>query len=85
VFIDYAVVSDCINPGSYGEICVKCNACGRFNKETQKECALNLYRELLQEAKEFNNWIEGREETQRKNKDSNIKYFTEKIRELESS
>ena len=21
---------NCINPSSYGEICVQCNACGRF-------------------------------------------------------
>lgn len=47
MFIDYSVAKDCINPNSYGVICLKCNACGRFNKEKQKESALELYRENL--------------------------------------
>jgi len=31
VFIDYAPIKGCKNPDSYGEICVKCNKCHRFN------------------------------------------------------
>lgn len=38
MFIDYGVTKDCVNSDSYGEICVKCNQCGRFNKkEKEKE------------------------------------------------
>ena len=43
VHIDYGVCKDCINPDSYGEICVKCNACGRFGKETMWEARYNMY------------------------------------------
>ena len=35
-FIDYGVTKDCVNPDSYGTICVKCNQCGRFNKNKEK-------------------------------------------------
>lgn len=32
-FIDFKARDDCENlENSYGEICVKCNRCGRFNK-----------------------------------------------------
>ena len=35
--IDYGVTDDCQNlEESYGEICVKCNKCGRFDKEKEK-------------------------------------------------
>lgn len=38
IFIDYAVTDDCKNlDGSYGEICVQCNRCGRFDKDKTKE------------------------------------------------
>lgn len=34
MFVDYPVLDSCKNlENSYGEICVKCNKCGRFNKE----------------------------------------------------
>ena len=35
--IDYPPTKDCKNPDTYGEICVKCNDCGRFDKLTKKE------------------------------------------------
>ena len=78
-----SAMKDCINPDSYGEICVRCNACGRGDKATQKECGLKLYKRLLQEQHEFDNWHEGSEELQEKNRLLNIKYFEDKIRELE--
>ncbi len=31
------VVENCKNPESYGTICVKCNMCGRFNKQTNAD------------------------------------------------
>lgn len=82
-FIDFAVTKDCINMDSYGEICVHCNACGRFDKTTQKECALKMYKEKLQEQYDFDDWDKDLEWLQRKNIKSNIEYFKEKIRELE--
>ncbi len=34
IYISYAVTDDCKNlEESYGEICVRCNKCGRFDKE----------------------------------------------------
>ncbi len=62
IFISMSAMSECINPDSFGEICVCYNACGRFDKNTQKECALNLYKKLLKEEYEFNGWIEGMED-----------------------
>lgn len=29
MFVDYAPSEECTNPDTYGEICVKCGACGR--------------------------------------------------------
>jgi hypothetical protein len=81
--IDYAVMKNCINPDSYGTICVGCNACGRINKDTQKEAELKLYKDLLQEQYNFDRWAEGMEELQKKNIAANIEYFKAKITELE--
>lgn len=79
------VSKDCINYDSYGEICVGCNACGRFDKSTQNECALKLYKRMLQEQYDFNNWTEGFEEIQKKNIKSNIEFLKNKILELEKA
>lgn len=78
--IDYSALDNCKNlEDSFGEICVRCNACGRYDKNTQKECALNLYKRLLKEEYEFNDWIEGMEEIQRKNIEANIEYYKRRI------
>lgn len=82
-FISRSAVQGCINPYSFGEICVGCNACGRFDKDTQKECALKIYKQQLKEQYEFNDWIEGMEEIQRKNIKSNIEYLERKIKEMD--
>ncbi len=29
IHIDYGVSPNCVNPDSYGEICVRCGQCGR--------------------------------------------------------
>lgn len=81
--ISYPVTKDCINDESYGEICVHCNACGRIDKSTQKQSAIKMYKRLLQEQYEFNNWIEGFEEVQKENIESNIRYWKDKIAKLE--
>jgi hypothetical protein len=84
MFIDYVVANDCLNPfDSYGEICTKCNSCGRWNKETMLNDRLEVYKRHLQEEYEFDNWIEGFEETQRANIQSNIEYLQGLIKETE--
>jgi hypothetical protein len=83
MYLDFTAMENCLNPASYGEICVGCNACGRINKETQKEDALELYKGLLQAEYEFDRWIEGMEELQKKNIAKNIERYKAKIAELE--
>ena len=82
--IDYAVADDCINIASYGVVCVKCNACGRFNKETQRECALRMWMDELYNQFHFNAWFddEGIKALQKKNIESNIEFIQDKILSL---
>ena len=35
--IHIGVAKNCKNPDSYGEICVRCNKCGRFDKYAEQE------------------------------------------------
>lgn len=38
IYVSYAVTDDCKNLAeSYGEICVQCNKCGRFDKKKEDE------------------------------------------------
>jgi hypothetical protein len=37
IHCDMGVTDSCKNPNSYGVICVRCNACGRFDKEKDNE------------------------------------------------
>ena len=43
IHIDYTAMKDCKNSDTYGEICVKCNKCHRFNeiKEINNELETN--------------------------------------------
>jgi len=37
IHIDYPPVPECKRPEeTYGEICIKCNECGRFNKNEEE-------------------------------------------------
>ena len=82
--ISLAVADDCINlMESYGEICVKCNACGRFDKSTQKQAELDLYKRRLKEMEKVDEFVEGYSEIQKKNRKENIEYLKSKISELE--
>lgn len=86
-FVDYEPNDDCVNWHSYGELCNHCNACGRINPDTKKEDALHLYKELLQECVNFNNWFEDEEtrEFQQKNNQESINEYQKRINELENS
>lgn len=82
--IDYSVTDNCLNlSDSYGEICVKCNCCGRFDKATQYQAQINVYTRQLQEEKDFDNWVEGAEELQMKNIKLNIEYYENLIKQAE--
>jgi len=66
---------------------VGCNACGRINPERQREDALKMWKEKLEDELSFNGWHDDPEirELQRQNHQSNIEYFKAKIAELEAS
>ena len=83
-FMDCAVLDNCQNlEDSYGEICVFCNCCGRVDKATQLESQLLTYKRHLEEEEQFDSWIEGWEETQRKNKAASIDTLKKKIKQVE--
>lgn len=43
--IDLAATNICKNRAeSYGEVCVRCNECGRFNKERAEEIIYRIYK-----------------------------------------
>lgn len=80
----YSVTNNCVNLfDSYGEICVGCNACGRFNESTKHKCYLDVLKRQLAEAESFDDWVDGMEELQRKNKAANIEYTKNKIKKVE--
>lgn len=84
IHIDYAVNEDCLNfYDSYGEICVHCNACGRFNKETMHEDYLKVLKEHVKENINLSEWMEGYEELQKSNIQENIKYLEDEIKRVE--
>ena len=82
MFMDHGVTRNCINSASYGEICVGCNACGRYDEETRRECAMALYQCELHEQFAFDNWLEGWEDIQKTNQALNIEFLERKITEL---
>lgn len=86
IFIDGPALDNCVNPDSFGEICVHCNACGRYNKRTKKKCELQLYKRLLREEYEFDMWADNADlrKLQEKNRKANIAYYKKKIAEIES-
>ena len=85
--ISYSVADNCQNLyDSYGEICVLCNCCGRFDPKTKLKCQLDLNKRMLEETREFDNWADDPElrALQRRNIASDIESFGRKIRELEA-
>lgn len=54
IFTDIAVTDNCKNPDSYGEICVRCNECGRFGEQKMTRAeAIKIFREWIDEAFPF--------------------------------
>ena len=80
IHIDFMVRKNCWNLyDSYGEICVGCGCCSADPK-VRAESRLKFCERMLQEQYDFDDWIEGWEETQRKNIKANIVYFKRRIR-----
>lgn len=65
----------------YGEICICPNICSkkRLRKKSDIKSVLSFLRMRLKEQKEFDGWIKGWEEIQKKNKTININYLKRKI------
>lgn len=82
--ISYGVAKNCENfIETYGEICVHCNACGRFDMDTRVACQMVLYRRyLLNEVGNIGN-EEFKTETQKKNIILNISSTIDKIARLQ--
>ena len=84
VHIDFSISDDCQNIiESYGEICVKCNCCGRFDEKTKYESRVKTYKRQLKENNSFDGWWEGAEELQRANVKVNAEYLGGLIAEAE--
>jgi len=45
LFVDYAPIEGCVNPDTYGAVCVQCNQCGRFDEKKESENAAEVERE----------------------------------------
>ena len=82
--IDFSVLEDCQNLyDSYGEICVKCNCCGRFDESTKLEAQLKMHKEQLKENIDFGGWWEECNELQEANVKANIEYHEREIKDVE--
>lgn len=81
VHIDFGVDKNCINTDSYGEICVKCNCCGRFGEENMWIRRYNMFwRQLTEEIeKHYDEFFMSN--LKQKNIASNVKWYAEKILE----
>ncbi|ADQ06172.1 hypothetical protein Calhy_0425 [Caldicellulosiruptor hydrothermalis 108] len=83
MFIDFTTADNCRNPWAY-EICVKCNACGRINKDSMLQDRLKVLEEYLQERKSFDRWSDDKEirKIQEQNLRTQIKELEEEIEKI---
>lgn len=85
-----AVDKKCYATGwSYGEICVHCNCCGRYDKNKKRilKARLKYHRVQLNEDKHFSNWCKDNLKIyrlQKRNQKLNIKYDERKIRNIKN-
>ena len=80
-FVDFGVGKDCINPDSFGEICVKCNACGRFGEEGMWDARYNMYWWNIADELEKHSGEFFRSKLQQENIAKNIIYYGQKLLE----
>jgi len=76
--ICFGVQRDCINPDSYGEICVGCGCCSK-DKNIRYPARLKLYEEDLERQLNFNHWMKGAIRLQKCNIKLNITYDKRRI------
>lgn len=76
-----ATMENCINPDSYGMICVHCNACGRYDKDTMWKARYDMnIGHLAEEVSKFKD--DGfQSNLQQMNLAKNIIHYGEKIKE----
>jgi len=87
MFVDYGIINKCKNLyESYGEICVHCNACGRFDKSTKTESEINVLNRVLEDTNNPNPeiWFDDEElrKLQETNRQKQIKYLRKRISKL---
>ena len=85
IFTDAPVFEICINPDSYGEICVQCGCCDKnHNYRDRIIKQIRIYKELLHEKYLFDDWSEDEQMAtiQKRNVENDILYFKRKIRIL---
>ena len=83
--IDTAVSETCVNPYSYGEICVRCGCCGKNpNYRDMVIKQIRLYKERLCAKCAFDAWSadDHMAAIEKKNVEKDILYFRKKIRVL---
>lgn len=79
-FLDQQVDSKCKNLlDSYGEICVKCNCCGRLDRKTMYKCRLKVAKRWLKEDLEKITQPGFQTALQQKNIRTDIRYFKQLI------
>lgn len=83
MLIDYSISTDCINPNSYGEICLLCGCCSLntdYRDRTIRK--IRLCKDLLKREYLFDLWDENSDLRiiQERNMRLNILYFKRKIR-----
>ncbi len=76
--ICFAVKKECINPDSYGEICVGCGCCSK-DKTIRYPARLKLYTELLERDLNFKYWTKGFKRIQKRNIKLGITYNKRRI------
>ena len=75
IFIDTAVSENCWNQlDTYGELCVRCGCCAK-DKRTRYESRLRCLNDWIDDRMNFDNWIPGEEEIQKKNISISLKSF----------
>lgn len=80
IYIDVACNKNCWNfLDSYGEICIGCRCCSK-DKKIRYESRIRCLERWLEEKLNFDMWIDGLEDLQRKNIKSDISYFKRKLR-----
>ncbi len=78
IHVCFSVTKDCINPDSYGTICVGCLCCSK-DKTIRYPARLKLYQDGLEKELNFKNWIKGAIRLQKRNIKKNITYCKRRI------